>query len=570
MADPETAVEMLAQMHARAEEASRFRNPRQLLDLIEHAYRAAAPGLIRNPRHMCLPVNCRALPVDVCVYRLPRTAQRFGAGGGGGGPSTDMVVRTPLATDAEEDEDVDPEDRALAALAAPFMDENVHICLPQFCEHLPDGPRGHRGRQCPLGPGCPHAVPPAPGDSWNFRDLYACSITGNIHACGALCHARHTLLQSAGQHMCPVTGVDLGAHLALQTVGRPYMRNTGGSVDDPSAAPASAAARRAYPQQFAAAMRREALADARKAYTLLVESHERRRRELQNALKEYRAAVDAITRMLKRKMQRPNMQYPAMARALWTLAQKPPDVAYFAEFGIAPDIRAAAADGIRTFALTTHPPMATASSARARAARATNNALILTLLTEGDLRPPLDPHEVSLRPPLDPHEGSLRPPLDPPLRPPAGPHTLAVSGGEGGRGGAAGPPSHGEMVAQIAVRVYENLRRYQDLYAQQVPSFRSMVLPLFYRMRTGYYVPMHSGSGEIHNVHYIMVIPQVPIMALMPKETAAATFHGIETCATLSRALVINNQIMQMFQLIAAAGHLLDVKLEITDFITPS
>lgn len=535
LADPARAADALAQIAAAAEEKSLFRDKPRLLAIAESVYRERAPNLIENPEHQCMRTRtCTAVPITLVIYRIPAPAATAAGAAGGGHPSRAggtggaglAIVVAPTGAAAPQS--------AMDALVAPFVGGDVHVCVEEVCEHLQCGVRarpsgwaeGPRSEStalvaaCALGDACPHGRAYAPADRWHFEHVYACSVSGNVHACGEMCKMRHTQITNSGWHICPLTGENLGAVRAPAfEFAEPYAGLGSGDPD-------SAAVRRGAAPHLRFAMNEaENLAATRTVLRALLVSRERRVMEVDAAHRAISRALEDATRPLRRKKPRPNMRLPVMLYAWWTLAREMPALRYFRYFGVPDEVQPVLATRAREFARTMYGADAVRAETRARVAA--------NVARMRELYPP---------PTIPPPPSGTRP-----------------------------PEEWIEIGARCAVKAYQNLLEHSRLYADvSFPPFGVLMLPLLYMMQTGYEAPAQPATaGAEDRVCRVPLIPYIPIMLLLPLEAALPLFPAITPHVSFTRHIShVRSDIMRMYQAIHAAGMIHRVEINLRDHLS--
>jgi len=186
------------------ENESMFRQPKQFLPFIERLYKEHDKRLTNNPHHLCAKNGgkCGCRPLNVIIYKKN----------------------------------------------SDFLDGHIpdilryHICIPELCRHIkPSHVCGGDEKMmsiidafiasdkrnededetlvqrkldmCEKYTKCPHSVSYSEHDTYVFKNLYVCPISGNIHACGLNCSVKFTDIRSGGQHVCPISAVVLGSIL---------------------------------------------------------------------------------------------------------------------------------------------------------------------------------------------------------------------------------------------------------------------------------------------------------------------------------------------------------------------
>jgi hypothetical protein len=131
--------------------------------------------------------SCNLAKLNVKVYK-----RSVAVGGGAVQTNYDGVVGAPIDWRSSG---------GRATIIAGLADELIHVCLEDYCEYLPCAG--------------PHEISYPRDDVFVFENLFVCSESANIHACGARCTQRYTTgaLNGSGEHTCPISGMVLGAQM---------------------------------------------------------------------------------------------------------------------------------------------------------------------------------------------------------------------------------------------------------------------------------------------------------------------------------------------------------------------
>jgi hypothetical protein len=161
-----------------------FGNVHRLTMWAEMEYRKAnARRLMNNPMHECSD-SCGMALLTAKVYRRREL--------------------TSLSRE-ERDQYGDAYTSTKSGMAG-FLDPMVysrfyHMCIADSCPHVDPS---HDCNETV----CPHTFHASPANVREIKDIFACSITGNIHVCGALCHLKP--LEANGRFICPLVKIVTG------------------------------------------------------------------------------------------------------------------------------------------------------------------------------------------------------------------------------------------------------------------------------------------------------------------------------------------------------------------------
>ena len=530
-ADVARALEIHERVQQSIVERSLFTTPLNLLPDIERLHRAHAPGIIPNPNHMCINSNCSMLELKVRVYRwrassdstdysstpLSTTREIVPVKGGLRGASPPLAPPNPPSGLSNTEAEVSSRDLAKAMLDS-HAREYVHVCLEDSCE---EKRAWDSGRRVPTNP---HARNYSAQDQFEFKDLWACSITGNVHACGNLCTQRYTTIGGEGLHVCPLTRVVLGTQLERDMFGAHTQPMSALGSGDTDLMPTRGSV---YRRDVASYIQLEqiaahCLASVEAVVVELLTSPRRARAEFDAAMRSEQKRHDAILQVVRRKNPHSNFKSPIYARAVWKAMQLRANTDYFRTFSSPPSIEPYIATALHTFAAKSGRRAALHPDSQARIRR--NTARIHSLITRG--------------------EAPLRPPL-------------------GGLGGAATPP----LVAKIVLCVYKNLERYIRAMDpdKPFPSFRSLFLYILYFMRIGYRVPAtFRRAANLEDSCNVVVIPRIDVLELLPPENTLGTYPVVAQLCSFSRSVVtIQKEIMAMYLRILRAGGIFDVAVDV-------
>ena len=533
-------------------EKSLFTTPLNLLPDIERLHRAHAPGIIPNPNHMCINSNCAMLELKVRIYRwrvdtsapmadtpLSKTREIVplrAKGGLGAPPNPPSMMRAdteyegggigggqpPLIGGAP------PPLEVARAMLEHHAHEYVHVCLEDSCEEKRMWDSGRRH------PSNPHARAYSTQDQFEFRDLWACSITGNVHACGNLCTQRYTTIGGEGLHVCPLTRMVLGTQLERDIFGSNTQPTAALGSGDTDLMPTRGAV---YRRDVASHIQLEqiaahCLASVEAVVVELLTSPRRARSEFDIAMRGEQKRHDAILQVVRKKNPHSNFKSPIYARAVWKAMQLRSNSEYFKTFSPPTTIQPYIAGALHTFAIKTGRRAALHPDSQARIRR--NTARIHALMN-GGLR------------------GAGAPP-----NPPSG-FTHEIGGGLGG----APPP----LIAKIVLFVYKNLERYIRAMDpdKPFPSFRSLFLYILYFMRIGYRVPAtFRRAANLEDSCNVVVIPRIYVLELLPPENTLGSYSSVTQLCSFSRSVVtIQKEIMAMYLRILRAGGIFDVAVDV-------
>jgi hypothetical protein len=526
-ADVARALEIHERVQQSIVERSLFTTPLNLLPDIERLHRAHAPGIIPNPNHMCINSNCSMLELKVRVYRW-----RGSAFGDAPDYSTTPLSKTREIVPVTSSRQTPPNSSSGLSTSEPrtldvaraMLDsharEYVHICLKDSCEEKRAWDSGRRVATNP------HARNYSAQDQFEFKDLWACSITGNVHACGNLCTQRYTTIGGEGLHVCPLTRVVLGTQLERDMFGAHTQPMSALGSGDTDLMPTRGSV---YRRDVASHIQLEqiaahCLASVETVVVELLTSPRRARAEFDAAMRSEQKRHDAILQVVRRKNPHSNFKSPIYARAVWKAMQLRANTDYFRTFSPPASIQPYIATALHTFAAKSGRRAALHPDSQARIRR--NTARIQTLIKGTSIT------------------------------------TMPTQLG-GVRGGAAAPP----LIAKIVLCVYKNLERYIRAMDpdKPFPSFRSLFLYILYFMRIGYRVPAtFRRAANLEDSCNVVVIPRIDVLELLPPENTLGTYPVVAQLCSFSRSVVtIQKEIMAMYLRILRAGGIFDVAVDV-------
>jgi hypothetical protein len=555
--DPADVLELLQKVQERIARHSIFNNPLELLPRIEYEYKIspAAAGIVNNPHHRCMENTCSMRGLPVRIMRIT------GVVTGGTGVACDprenagrelMVINTRPASPPDDD-DLSAEERArverMNFFAAPFMNERVHICLEDTCEHL------HHPRPgvCLLRGACPHAVSYPASDQYEFRDLFACDQSGNLHACGAFCRQRFSTLGGGGRHTCPLTGIDLGSELDRDMFGpnaQPFLALGYGDCD---IAPTgdNECRRDIHPllQQEQITLHYHRI--VRTVFLEIMMSDTRQRYEFETLMHSHERLRAELMKIVKKKKPHPNLVSPVMARAIWTAMRMRPAGPYFRVFHVTDSMLPSVAARLGRFAASCSRRQELHPSTREHLLR---NTLRVRALVMG--------------------RGEQAPPVPPLVEQPMATMQVPVAQVSSDKGWIPRMSETADLVARVVVRVYQLLEKHvRGLDANKpFPSFKTLFVPIMYIMKIGHRVPSSLKSrGNLDDSCTVCVIPRMDIMGFLPHETMLPLFPSVVKHAQSNRSMVdIRTEIMSMYAALIRAGSIFDVQVELHELVGES